>query len=103
MSETAYRKAYRVRLFGRGGYETTIPKIILDRAARSKGMNLNEFAKTHQVVFLFNDFEGFHAALRFEPTAEAQLDRLEKFIPREPETKQTNLFDELRAKLRGET
>lgn len=108
MGKVAYRKVYRVRLFGRGGYETTLPKIILEGAARSKGMTLDKFVKTHRVAFLFNDFQGFHAALRFEPIEDQEIlelseEELKELIPDEPGTKpkQANLFDELRAKLKG--
>lgn len=70
MEKVAYRKVYRLRPFGRGGYEVTVPGLILDRAARSKGMTIEQFVKTHRMVHLFNDFKGFDGAYRFEPTSE---------------------------------
>ena len=77
MDKTAYRKVYRIRSFGRGGYEVTVPGIILDRAARARGMTIEEFAKSHRIVHLFNDFEGFDAAYRFEKAEVSDTEILE--------------------------
>lgn len=66
MDKKAYRKVYRLRAFGRGGYEVTIPGLILDRAARSRGLTIEQFVRNYRVVHLFNDFPNFDAAYRFE-------------------------------------
>lgn len=100
MGKVAYRKVYRIRPFGIGGYEITVPGIILDRAARSKNQTVGEFIKTHKVVHLFNDFTGFDAAYRFEPIKEADQEvleiseeELEELAPPE------SIFDQLRNRL----
>jgi len=74
MGKEPYRKEGRIRLFGVGGVEITVPKVIAERASRSEGQTIEEFAKTHRVVHLFDDFTDFTAAYRFEriePTEEA--------------------------------
>lgn len=114
MGKVAYRKVYRVRPFGVGGYEITVPRIILQRAAESEGQTIEEFIRTHKVVHLFNDFTGFAAAYRFESDTEGQelLELSEKEMkelgvinpdkPAEPlaEAPMKNTFDNLRSKLR---
>ncbi len=77
MDRLAYRKIYRLRPYGRGGYEVTVPGLILERAARSRGLTLEEFVRTHRVVHLFNDFKGFDAAYRFEKAEEPGQEILE--------------------------
>jgi len=65
--EVVYRKEYRMRPVGIGGVEVTIPKLVIERAARRAGQTSEEFIKTHKVVHLFNDFSDFDAAYRFIP------------------------------------
>ena len=77
MDRLAYRKMYRLRPYGKGGYEITVPGIILDRAARSRGLTIEEFVRTHKVVHLFNNFTSFDAAYRFEPDRDANQEVLE--------------------------
>ena len=67
MGKIAYRKEYRMRLVGRKGIETTIPKEVIERAARQHGLTIEEFAKQFRVVHFYNDFDNFAGAYRFEP------------------------------------
>ena len=114
MNRIAYRKVYKVRPFGVGGYEITIPRIVLERAAGSKGLTLEEFVKTHQVVHLFNSFASFDAAYRFEPIKETDQEvleineeELEELAPTPKNTQpcsepcKTDAFNQLRRKLGG--
>lgn len=59
-----------MRLVGDGGIEISVPKIVVERAARRAGMSIEEFVRTHRVVHLFNDFKQFDAAYRFEPISQ---------------------------------
>ena len=72
MSRSVYRKECKMRSVGMGGIEVTIPKIIVDKAARSEGQTIDEFVKTHKVVHLFNSFTEFDAAYRFERIQETE-------------------------------
>ena len=65
--KTVYQKEYKIRMVGDGGIEVTIPKVVVERAARKAGMSLLEFIQTHKIVHLFNDFTDFDAAYRFAP------------------------------------
>jgi hypothetical protein len=70
MAEITYRKAYKMRTVGTGGYEVTVPKEIVERAARKRGLSVDEFLKRYKLVHLFNDFKTIDAAYRFEPIEE---------------------------------
>ena len=67
-----YRKEYRMRAVGAGGAETTIPKIVIEREARKRGISPRDFIKSFKVVHLFDDFENFAAAYRFVPAPETE-------------------------------
>lgn len=72
MSTTAYRKEYKMRLVGRQGVETTIPKLVIEKAAREHKLSIEEFVKNFKVVHLFNHFSSFDGAYRFEPIKEPE-------------------------------
>jgi hypothetical protein len=96
MGKEPYRKEGRIRLFGVGGVEITVPRVIAERACRSEGQTIEEFAKTHRVVHLFNDFTDFTAAYRFEkiePTEDIMN------VEPEPEKPVISSFEGMRAKL----
>jgi hypothetical protein len=42
-------KDYKMRAVGRGGWNTIIPKEVLERAAVETGQTIEEFANTHAV------------------------------------------------------
>jgi hypothetical protein len=65
MAKTLYQKGYKMREAG-GGYEVTIPKLVVERAARKAELPLDEFIKQYRVIHLFNDFPDFDGAYRFE-------------------------------------
>ena len=71
-NKIVYRKEVKMRVVGMGGIEVTIPKIIIERAANKAGQTPKEFAKSHKVVHLFNDFRDFDAAYRFVPVQETE-------------------------------
>ena len=70
--EVVYRKDYKMRQVGVGGVEVTIPKLVIERAARKAGQTTGEFVKSHKVSHLFNDFADFDAAYRFIPLEETE-------------------------------
>lgn len=78
--KTAYRKAYRMRAVGTGGFEVSVPKIVIERAARKHGLSVDEFLKRYQVVHLFNDFDSIDFASRFEPIPEQDQERFDESI-----------------------
>lgn len=65
MDIKAYRKVYKMRQVGDGSVEVTLPKIVVERAARDRNMSVDEFIKLYRVEHLFNDFESFDGAYRF--------------------------------------
>ena len=67
-----YRKEYRIRKVGDGGAETMIPRVVIEREARKRGISLDELIRTHKIVHLFDDFEDFAAAYRFVPAPEKE-------------------------------
>ncbi len=68
--QSVYHKRYKIRKVGTGGIEISVPKIVVERAARKEGMSLEKFMESFDVLHLFNDFDGFDAAYRFVPVAE---------------------------------
>jgi len=70
--KVVYRKEYELRKVGRGGVETTIPRIVLEREARRRGLSYEEFIERYKIVHLFNDFEDIAAAYRFIPKEEIE-------------------------------
>ncbi len=97
MNHMAYRKECKLRPVGMGGFEITIPKLIVDRAARQEGMTTEEFAKSHKVVHLFNDFTDFNAAYRFEKDEPTEKIVNVGVNPKVPEK---GSFDDLRQRIR---
>ena len=65
-----YQKEYRIRPVGDGGIEISVPKLIVERAARRAGVSIDDFIKSHNVIHLFNDFKEFDAAYKFVPKEE---------------------------------
>ena len=101
MKKVTYRKECKIRVVGVGGVEVTIPKLVIDRAARSEGQNLEEFVRTHKLVHLFNDFSDFDAAYRFERIKETEeIDLEEEVEPSPASPSKLSAFDELRDKIR---
>jgi len=72
MAKVVYRKAYRMRKVGQGGVEATIPKEVVEKAARERELTVDEFIKNYRVVHLFDDFKTFDGAYRFEPAPRAE-------------------------------
>ena len=70
MGEVAYRKSYQIRTVGTGGYEVSVPRIVVERAAQKAGLSIPDFVAKFRLVHLFNDFTGIDAAYRFEPVME---------------------------------
>ena len=108
MKKVTYRKECKIRVVGVGGVEVTLPKLVIERAARAEGQTIEEFVKTHKLVHLFNDFTDFDAAYRFERIKETEeievieLDKVEK--PKPPtltERREKPVpFDEMRRRLK---
>ena len=102
MTQEAYRKEIRMRFAGVGAVVITIPKPIIEKAARSKGLSIEEFIEKYRAVALYNNFDQFDMAYRFEPIKDREIlslgkRELEELRPVPP----ANIFDKLRAKLKG--
>ena len=65
--QSVYRKKYKIRKVGSGGYEFCVPKIIIERAADREGLSPDEFLDKFEVVHLFNDFDNVAGMYRFDP------------------------------------
>ena len=55
-----YRKTYKMRSQGEGGLNivVSIPRQIIAREARRKGMSILEFLKHYRAIATYNGFEG---------------------------------------------
>lgn len=58
--QDTYIKIYRMQATGAGGetIRTSVPREIVEREARSRGLTVKEFVKQFKVCWLFNGFEG---------------------------------------------
>ena len=70
--KTAHRKRYRMRMVGTGGVESTIPKVVVERAAKENKQTVEDFVMTHDIIHLFGNFDSFTAAYRFVPRGEVE-------------------------------
>jgi hypothetical protein len=59
----AYSKVFRMRTVGREGktVEATIPREVVMREARKRGLSLQEFLDRFRVEWLYDDFGGAFA------------------------------------------
>jgi len=71
--EEAYKNRYRIRKTGSKGasYETTIPKHVIEREARIRGMTVDEFIENYMAEISYNSFRGIH--LDFVPVPQKDL------------------------------
>lgn len=55
-----YTKTYRMQATGAGGetIRTSVPKEVVEREARRRGMTIEQFVKHFKVQWLYNGFEG---------------------------------------------
>lgn len=62
-----YRKTYKMQATGAGGktIRTSVPCEVVEKEARRRGMNIEEFITHFKVEWLYNGFEGAWA--RFVP------------------------------------
>lgn len=60
--EKALRRHYALRKTGEGGrsFETTIPREVVEREARGKGLEIDEFLEEYVAEVLYGDFHGVH-------------------------------------------
>ena len=70
MTSIAYRKSYKIRIVGTGGIEVSLPRVVVERAARKHGLEVKEFVEKFKLVHLYNNFTGIDGAYRFEPVSE---------------------------------
>ena len=55
-----YKDRYRMNAVGhkRSLITVGLPRNVVEKAAEKKGLSVDEFIKTHQVVALYNNFDG---------------------------------------------
>jgi hypothetical protein len=75
--KVAYRRAYKVRTVGTGGYEVLVPKEVIERAARKRGLPVAEFLAKYRLVHLYDDFEKCDGIYKFEP-AQPEVEEVEE-------------------------
>ena len=65
-----YRRVYKMRTAGEDGLSIVValPKIVVQRAARERGLSLSEFLDKYRAVAVYNGFEGIHYT--FEPAGD---------------------------------
>ena len=106
MTLSAYRKEIRMRFAGEGAVVITLPKPIVERAARSRGLTIGEFIKKYRAVCLYNNFTQFDTAFRFEPIKDEEIlkiseEELGELAPQPQEEEPEVGFKELRRRLKG--
>ncbi len=69
MSESTYKKRYKMNSAGRAGETTTvaIPPEVIERKAEEVGLSPEEFVKQYQVIAEFNGFEGVRYTFEKRP------------------------------------
>ena len=74
-----YKNRYRMNAVGKNRSVITaaIPRKVVDKAAEKAGVSVSDFIKTHQVVALYNNFDGVFYT--FE-----EKDKKEKDASKEP-------------------
>jgi hypothetical protein len=57
-----YEKEYKMRATGEDGLNivVSIPRIVIEKEARAKGMTITQFLDKYRAVAQFNSFEGVH-------------------------------------------
>jgi hypothetical protein len=55
-----YQKRYKMRALGEDGLNTvvSIPRPVIEREAKKKGLSVEDFIKTHRAVAHYNSFDG---------------------------------------------
>lgn len=68
-TDDTYTRAYKMRSLGEDGLNTvvSIPRVVIAKEARKRGMSIKEFLANFRAVAHFNGFEG--VLYRFEPIA----------------------------------
>ena len=63
--QDAFEKKYRIRRTGENGlsFETTIPRIVIEREAKRLGIQLDDAHRELVAVWRFNEFRGLHMEL----------------------------------------
>lgn len=67
-----YEKEYKMRTLGEDGLNivVSIPRMVIEKEARAKGMTIAEFIEKYRAVAQFNSFEGIH--YMFKPSSEPE-------------------------------
>ena len=67
MTEEVYRKPYKMRGLGEDGLNivVTIPPLVINKEARSRGLTPKQFIDQFRAIATFNGFEGVR--YHFEP------------------------------------
>jgi len=64
LKEAIASRSYKLRPTGRSGenssVETTVPRKVIEREARKRGLSLDEFIEEYRAVWYANQFDGLH-------------------------------------------
>lgn len=76
MERIGYQKTYRLRMAvpGRKSIEVTFPYEVVDKEARSRGLEVPEFLNKFSVIAEYNNFDGVHYT--FEEIADETIRNL---------------------------
>lgn len=57
----ALSERYAIRRAGKGStLESCLPRVVVEREARRKGMSVEDFLKSYEAEYLYNSFGGMH-------------------------------------------
>lgn len=59
-----YEETYKLRGVG-GGFSISVPKVVVKRKAKEKGMTVEEFREKHRVKVYFNGLNAVDGAFEF--------------------------------------
>lgn len=62
--DKTYEDTYTIRSIG-GGFSTSVPKKVIERKAKEKGMSPDDFAENHRVKMFYDDFKSVDGAFKF--------------------------------------
>lgn len=68
LKEAIPSRSYKLRPTGKSGenssVETTVPRKVIEREAKKRGLSLDDFIKEYRAVWYANQFDGLHLTFK---------------------------------------
>ncbi len=71
-----YRRVYKMRAEGENGLSirVSMPKDVIDKAARERGLSIADFIKQYRAVATYDSFDGIHYTFERVPDVKEKDD-----------------------------